>query len=107
MHANIYQYTAVSDRYLKRVVGFKMYTQAMCRKYRCAQTTRGMLRLDKTIRDLLDSLNVLSILSTRFRIYVVSIEVIHGMHTSIHFVISILYFVSFEHLWFMIPTEVF
>ena len=91
----MYLYTAVSDGYLKRIVGFKMYTQATCRNYRCAQTTRGMLRLDKTIRALLDSLNVLSILSTRFGVSFVSIKVIHTMHTSIYFVILILYFCEF------------
>ena len=69
-----------------------MYTQATCRNYRCTQTNRGMLRLDKTIRALLDSLNVLSILSTRFWVSFVSIKVIHTMHTSIYFVILILYF---------------
>ena len=69
-----------------------MYTQVTCRNCRCTQTTHGMLRLDKTIRALLDSLNVLSILSTRFWVSFVSIKVIHTMHTSTYFVILILYF---------------
>ena len=68
-----------------------MYT-ATCRNYRCTQTTRGMLRFVKNICALLDSLNVLSILSTRFWVSFVSIKVIHTMHTSIYFVILILYF---------------
>ena len=94
-YANIYLYIAVSDGYLKRIVGFKMYTQATCRNYRCAQTNRGMLRLDKTIRALLDSLNFLSMLSTRFWLSFVSFKVIHTMHTKIYFVILILYFCEF------------
>ena len=56
-----------------------MYTQVTCRNYRCTQTSRGMLRLDKTI-------------CTRFWVSFVSIKVIQTMHTSIYFVILILYF---------------
>ena len=54
-----------------------------------------MLRLAKTIRALLDSLNFLSILSTQFCVSFVSFKVIHTMHTSIYFVILILYFCEF------------
>ena len=67
----------------------------MCRNYRCAQRTRGMLRLEKTVRALLDSLNFLSILSTRFWLSFVSFKVMHTMHTKINFVILILYFCEF------------
>ena len=50
--ANIYLYTAVSDGYFKRIVGLLLQVRTQ---------TRGMLRLAKTIRALLDSLIFLSI----------------------------------------------
>ena len=54
-------YIAIRSGNLKRIVGFTMHTQATCHNPRCAQRTRGLLWLVKTICALLDSLNFLSI----------------------------------------------
>ena len=83
--ANIYLYTAVSDGYFKRIVGFKALSIIGAHKQpaECC----GWI----TIRALLDSLIFLFNLLVSF----VSIKVIHTMHTSIYFVILILYFCEF------------